>query len=295
MHRAVRLFAVIFVLVAVPRAFAVETVIFAFDPQHAPYTLMEEGRPGGFALDLLQEALAGTQYHVEAVAARWEEAQKMLETGMADIVAGLARTPGLEERVLFSRLPFAAVRTVLLVRLDSPYQTIADLADRHVALERGADFTKGLLARDGLAPVFYPTELDALHAMLDGQAEAFCGTGKSAWAALTPAQRTTVRQIGEPIYQGPLYYALNRRRTGLLTALNQGLDRAMSDGAYVRLYAKWFGVPPSEELLQPLPTASAAGPTAAPGGAAAGAAPDKTPAGSAKAPQDGTEAGTARP
>ncbi|EPR30950.1 ABC-type transporter, periplasmic subunit family 3 [Alkalidesulfovibrio alkalitolerans DSM 16529] len=237
-----------------------KTIIFAFDPAYPPYTFMDGAQPSGFALDVLIDALAGSSFRIVSVPAQWESVQRMVALGVADMTAGMARTPEREAVYAFSRLPFAAFRVVLLAAsdiADDPHgpSGLHDLQGKAVATQRGSLY-ESILRERGHTPIeLYETEALALAAMLRGEADAFCGTDSTAWLNLAPQERERVRQIGGPLHQGALYFALAPGRAELLHALDQGMERAMSDGAYVRIFTQWFGSPPGEDLARLLPGA----------------------------------------
>lgn len=253
--------ALLWLLALSPTAHAEEkTIVFAFDPAYPPYTFMDGARPSGFALDVLNDALAGSSFRIVPVAGQWESVQRMVALGVADMTAGMAHTPEREAVYAFSRLPFAAFRVVLLAlsdRVDDPNgpSGLGDLHGKAVATQRGSLY-ETILRERGHEPIeLYETEALALAAMLRGEADAFCGTDATAWLNLAPNERERVRQIGGPLHQGALYFALAPGRAALLDALDQGMERAMSDGAYVRIFTQWFGAPPGEDLARLLPGA----------------------------------------
>lgn len=253
--------ALLWIFTLSPAARAEErTIVFAFDPAYPPYTFMDGARPSGFALDMLTDALAGSSFRIVPVAGQWESVQRMVALGVADVTAGMARTPERETVYAFSRMPFAAFRVVLLTLAapaDNPPAPagLHDLHGRSVATQRGSLYESILRERGHDDIALYDTEIQALAAMLQGEADAFCGTDATAWLNITPEDRERVRQIGGPLHQGALYFALAPGRAGLLEALDRGMERAMSDGAYVRIFTQWFGAPPGEDLVRLLPGA----------------------------------------
>ncbi len=254
MTRIIRLFAAAALALALPlaaRPCAAEepgetTVVVAAAPEAAPFVLVRDGPPRGFALDLLQEALADSRFRVQAMPVPFKTALAALETGMADILptsrpAAASSVSGTS--LVFSRLPFAATRLVILAPYDAPLGDPGTLADARLAVTRNSEAARLLAERGHAVLLLAESEAAALGLLLQGQADAFCGDEATARAALPQDIRGRLRLLGEPLRSEALYFAVNPRQEGLAEALDQGMERAMSDGAYLRLYSKWFGPP----------------------------------------------------
>lgn len=154
------------------------------------------------------------------------------------ILAGLSRSPDLEDRVAFSRPYFddgpriiarksAATDALDGQRVAVELGSAADIAARR-SLARGARFT--LIHVPDPAAVIAALRLGAADAALLDPAS----------ARLAVRSDPTLRQASEPFEPRPLQIALRRANRGLVFAIDAALETMASDGTLDQLADRWF-------------------------------------------------------
>lgn len=222
--------------------------VFAFDRDFPPYTYMENNQATGFALDLLTSILAESRWRLTYAPGNWDAVQRELSQGVADITAGMGKTAEREQTYLFASLPFAEFEVVLLAPSGTTLRTRDELEGMKISVQRGSLYEQILTRIGGFDLVRYDTEREALEAMVDGRTIAFCGAAKTALYNARTMGAGTLRRIGPPLYESLLYFALNKSRTELKQAVDEGMARALESGLYADTYRRWFDRDPEEEM-----------------------------------------------
>ena len=138
------------------------------DTSWPPYDIIsEDGEHRGITADYLDLLSARGGFPIERVRFKtFPEAFEALQRGQIDMVGSMARTPAREKVVRFT-VPYATTPSVIITRRDSSVRSLADLAGKKVALERGyaaVEFTRR--AQPAAEIVEVTSSLEALQAAL---------------------------------------------------------------------------------------------------------------------------------
>jgi len=143
------------------------------DPAWPPIEFVDErGRHAGLAADLLQAILKPLGLRTELVPGNWADAVENLRLRRIDLLAATPKLRELEDSALFSR-PYLEIPFVLASRQDAPYDSLADLRERRIAVVRSYSESERLRQMLPQAELLKVDTLDqALTAVSTGKADA---------------------------------------------------------------------------------------------------------------------------
>ncbi len=240
-----------------------------------PYVEADPSDPAkvrGFDVEIAEMIAAGLGREPRFVQVAWAQLEASVERGdFAVALSGLESSTEIAARRSVS-LPYMAFREVLSVRPADTlrFRTMADLANRRVAVLGGAVAHRRLLAdqaRTGTVPVVYENTINPYSDLMAGRVDAVLLDHIVA--------QTSLKRVGGFVIQ-PLpvstssYVALFARRDSLLRdSANAVLRARMRDGSLERSYRKW-GVWDSTQAAHFASVLAAAPGSAMPGAATAG-------------------------
>ncbi|HEY3297878.1 MAG TPA: transporter substrate-binding domain-containing protein, partial [Armatimonadota bacterium] len=216
-------------------------LVFSNDVYFPPYVFLEDGKPTGFAVDLVRNLAKVTGQNVDVRLEQWVDVLPDLRTGKVDITSANISKERLEE-FDFS-VPIADVHYILFVRKGSKMRTMSDAQGKVLIVHRG-DITHEFLMKSHIASriVAVASNDDGLRLLSSGRCD----------AAFAPKLQGLyfMRKYGlnniEPTEAGlpPMEYAFAVRKGDreLLRSINEGLGVLKANGTYRELYNKWFGV-----------------------------------------------------
>lgn len=220
-------------------AAAPREVVYAFDEDYPPYTYLEQGRPTGFDIEILEAVLRGRDVKLVLKPMQWEKAQKELGSGNVHVTSGMKKTEERKGRFLFPNLPLTEFKVSLFTAAGKPWRIPADLKNHKAATQKGSLYV-GLAEEKGIKTVLFDTETTALLALSKGEAEAFIGSEKTAFYNMKKLGLKNIHPLSTPVMVSSLYFAVRKTDRELLSWLNEGLFRIRTDGTYEKIYRRWF-------------------------------------------------------
>jgi polar amino acid transport system substrate-binding protein len=147
------------------------------------------------------------------------------------------------ERVDFSQ-PYLLTDQRVLVRSESPVQSLADLADRKVCVTAGGTTFDKLKDKVPTAvKVEKPARTDCLLALQDGDVEAIASHATILYG-LQAQDRDNTRIVAEPFSQQSYGVAVAKSKDhSRARFVNRVLEAMRADGSMGRLYDSWIGEP----------------------------------------------------
>lgn len=136
----------------------------------------------------------------------------------------------------------------LVVKKDSPYQSMADLEGLSVAVVRGS-FQEAQIKAEypEIDAVSFAGEPDQIAALRGGQVDAVLSNGFGAQGYVKDDPDNLRMAAVLPLGQGSAM-AVTEGNTSLTEAINEQLIAIVEDGTYVTIWKKWF---PENEILEP--------------------------------------------
>ncbi len=203
-----------------------------------------QGRPTGFAFELLQAVARDQSLNIEFVALPWTELLDGFKAGRIDIICNVVDTPERRSFMWFS-VTTALLQGSLFVRQDlPPIRTSTDLAGRRLAVPKDSRAHQFVQHQNwNMQLVFVPTLQDAIDAVHEGRSDVFLATQLVSRDLI---QRRGYRDIvvSELPFSGFDYrehFGVQPGQSELLASLNNGLLNVHADGTYDRLYERWLG------------------------------------------------------
>lgn len=111
----------------------------------APLVLMQDGKPAGLFIDLVEHFAMTLDWHVEYVPGTWTEQLARLEHGDIDLLPAVGFTTERTTKYDFSKNPVYIDSGVLFTRPRFTLHTVHDLQGKRVAALKGSIFTTGFL------------------------------------------------------------------------------------------------------------------------------------------------------
>ena len=218
-------------------------IIVGGDHDNPPYEYLENGKPTGFNVELIQATAAVLGLDIEVRLGPWNQARKDLELGNIDALAGMYYSMERRRSVNFS-VAHTIVTPALFVRQDSPIRSLEDIQGKEIIVQEG-DFLHDFLKKDDRASriitVTDPTE--ELTLLVSGKHDgAFMPSRLQGEYLIKKLKLSGLKII--TIDLPPLRYcfAVTKDNPELRYKLDEGLNMLRETGRYREIYEKWFGV-----------------------------------------------------
>ena len=194
----------------------------------------------GFDADLCREIAAALGVEPEFVEAVSANRLPFLKEDKVDIVIStMTRNEERLKEIDFSKIYYVAGQKIL-VKSDSPHQSVEDLAAANVKVCSGEGSTSEKnLQEKGVAQanlVLFKTYGEAAQALLDGRCDAV-STDDSILFGLA-AQNEGIEVRGEAFTQEPLGIGIKKGKDDLVQFINGVLEAMAADGRWKALYDK---------------------------------------------------------
>jgi polar amino acid transport system substrate-binding protein len=209
-----------------------------------------DGTINGLDVDILRQialAIFGSDpdAHLQFKTLTTAERVGAVKSGKVDMVASLlTATCDRWKDVDFSTVYYEAHQDVL-VPVDSPVHTVADLAGKTVCATRGStSITK--IQQQVPAAKIYPvdTRADCLVALQDGRVDAVTSDDTVLASFQAQEEKDDTRLLGQPLEDEPYAIAMPKdaqHHQDLVRFVNGVLDRMRDDGSLISLYQRWLG------------------------------------------------------
>ena len=211
---------------------------------YPPFSIVDEnGKAGGFSVELMRAALAAMARNVDFRTGPWAEVRGWLERGEIQALPLVGRTP--EREILFDfTVPYMTLHGAIVVRDgETGIRDLADLRGRRVAVMKG-DTAEEFLRREerGLDIHTTPTFEAALRELSEGRFDAVVIQRLVALRLIQKSGLTDLRIVDQPVegFQQNFCFAVREGDRETLDLLNEGLAIVVADGTFRYLHAKWF-------------------------------------------------------
>jgi polar amino acid transport system substrate-binding protein len=233
----------------VPNLAAVPNIRFLTTADFPPFNYRDKtGELVGFNVDLSRAICADLSITCTIQAWPWEQASKALEDGQGDaLIAGLAMSPENGALFDFSNVYLMLPGRFVMAKDAAGSFDPAQLADKTIAARNGsahATFVTRYLPQSKLAE--YDTEIAALDAVRDKQADAYFGDAMRASFWLN-ANAECCSFAGQPYFRPDLFgdglsVAVGAGHDTVRLAIDYALVRLKRSGVLDELYLRWFPV-----------------------------------------------------
>jgi polar amino acid transport system substrate-binding protein len=199
----------------------------------------------GYDIDLAKEAAKRLGVKLVTQPIDWNAKEQELNTGKIDCIwNGFTITAEREQAMAFTK-PYLKNAQVVVVRQDSPYKTLADLAGKSVGLQAGSSAAGALdEAKDFKASLKNVVEFkDNLTALMDLEVKGVDGVVMDLIVANDNINRSgkAYTILGESL--APENYGVGFRKgdIALRDAVQKALEDMAKDGTVAKISTQWFG------------------------------------------------------
>ncbi|MDX1836304.1 arginine ABC transporter substrate-binding protein [Legionella taurinensis] len=197
----------------------------------------------GFDIELMQEICQRAGWRCQFKGMLFEQLFTELKDNTIDLaISAISITSERQKNFLFS-LPYMASGAQFLTKSQSPINTILDIRNQRVGIERGTVFKQMLQAQyqDAIDISEYATQQDVLNALSNEEIDAaLIDTGAAQYWVVNNSG--SFKAIGESLPVGIGYGIMaNQSRQDLIATVNRQLLAMENDGAYLKLYSRYFG------------------------------------------------------
>ena len=225
-------------------------LIVGVDGTFAPHAMPKMGGGvEGFNIDLMMEVGRQLGRKVEIMAAEFSGLIPAMNAKSIDFVgAPTTATPERAANLLVSEGYLNTYYQFLVPAGKPDLKSLADLKGKTISSNKGSAYDKWLsdnAAQYGFKTEAYPTNSDAVQAVLSGRADATLGGNTvSAYAALRNPGKLLVTTL--TVDQGLVWSAVFRKDdVAMRNAVDMALECLKKDGTIAKLSEKWFGVKPA--------------------------------------------------
>lgn len=238
-----------------------ERVIRAHALKHFPpqYVLDENGKPSGFAIDIIEEVAKIADMKVEYILFDdWSSSNKaFFEDGVGDIVPSSGITPERQAKAIFST-PIETIHIRMFKRSNSIHvNNKNDIKDKKVAVV--IDNTGHTIMKDHpkeLLEVF-DTKDEAFSALLSGKVDALIYPDLPIMSMIQKAGANDhIVPFGAPLLEVKRGIRINKNDPALAAKLDGALRELLNSHKYLEIYKKWHDYTPSYRNLKHISSAS---------------------------------------
>lgn len=195
----------------------------------------------GFSDDLLLEVAKTAQFNVQLINVEIGALTHLLQDEDIDaILTGIQPTPQTMKKYLFSD-PYFYLGPVLVVRADSPFDTLEDLNNREVAYVRGSPTAFKLAGASKC--IFHPYDdmIRGLDALRQGLVDGALMDALEANRYVIGLYKGVIRIAGPPLIPMGLYLVAKKKLQNrvLIELFNKGLKKVKQQGLYKKMLFYW--------------------------------------------------------
>ena len=236
--------------------FAFISLIFIFSSVHAqtkvrsaseydypPLALVINGKARGFSVDLLKAALKTVNIDVSFYVGPWSQIKNDLAEGKIDVLPLVGRTPERETIYDFS-VPYITLYGAVFIKKGvTDIKDIRDLQNKSIVVMK-EDNAEEFIRRNKLSENIHTTTTfeEAFLLVSEGKYDAVV-TQKIMGIELL--KRTGIHNVFPVIeikeFKQNFTFAVKKGNMELLSKLNDGLSRVITDGTFNKIRSKWFG------------------------------------------------------
>lgn len=218
-------------------------IIVSGDHDNPPYEHLENGKPSGFNIELIQATAEVLGLDIEVRLGPWHKVRRDLEQGKIDALAGMYYSPDRGKNVEFS-VAHTMVSSAIFVRKDSPIRSFEDIRGKEIIVQK-SDFIHDFLKERRLASriVTVTDPGDALRLLAEGKHDcAFMSSRLQGEYFVNKYRLAGLRIVNSDLPPHQYCFAVKRGNQELLDLLNEGLNILRETGRYREIHDKWFGV-----------------------------------------------------
>ncbi|MDD2856396.1 MAG: transporter substrate-binding domain-containing protein, partial [Desulfuromonadaceae bacterium] len=211
----------------------------------------EDGQMDGMCIELARWISTEAGFQVRFLNMSFEQAQKAVLSGRADIITSLFYSHKRAESFGFSDTIFEVPASIFVKAERPDISRLDHLKGKRIAIQRG-DYAKEFLESKGIPFELIPTDsfAEATDAVLSDRADALIGDEQIVLYHLFSNKLTKLaKKVGEPLYIGKNGMATRVADPLLLSILKKSMIHARECGVLDKISKKWLGTNYQEEKI----------------------------------------------
>jgi PAS domain S-box-containing protein len=221
------------------------------DHQNPPFEFLAQGVPTGFNIEVMRAVAREMGAAVQIRLGPWSEVRTALEQGKIDALAGMYYSEERSRKVDFS-LPHTMVTMGLYVRMDSTIQSIEDIRNKEIIVQRGDIVDDYLHEKKITAHIVQVTDpADELRLLASGRHDcALMPSSLQGEYLIRSLGLSNIKSVGTNLPQLRYCFAVPKGKTALRYRIDEALNILKVNGEYKNIYDKWFGIYEKRDLWQ---------------------------------------------
>lgn len=230
-----------------------KTLVVGSEQNFPPFsTGVTNSTAGGFTVDLWKAVAeeAGLKYTIRVMPFR--QLLQEFKEGRIDVLINLAISADRNKFADFS-VPHVIVNGAIFVRKDNKAIRTEDDLSTHSIIVMNADLAHDYAISKGWSEqlALVDTAAQGLKLLASGEHDAMLVSKLVGVQSLQNLALTNLKPLKTPAgFSQKFAFAVAEGQTDLLSRINEALAIANTNGAYTKLYDKWFGIYEERELTQ---------------------------------------------
>jgi polar amino acid transport system substrate-binding protein len=195
----------------------------------------------GFSDDLLLTIAKRKKIHIQLISAPPGDLLETLDANNAvGILSSLTPDSVLQESYLFSD-PYYNLGAVLIVDINSPIKSLADMSGKYLGLPRGSTVLFSISDKPQMQVAAYDNIVTALDDITRNRIDGVILNQLNAYNFTTGYYKNKLKVVTSPLTSEGLRLITHRspQYENLITLFNEGLAELKADGTYAELLKKW--------------------------------------------------------
>lgn len=218
-------------------------IVVGGDYDNPPYEFIENGRPTGFNIDLINAVAESVGLSVEIRLGPWGKVRHELESGQINALAGMYYSSERNRSVDFS-VPHTLVTPGVFVRSSSTIRSFEDLKEKEIIVQQG-DIEHDYLTYHPISRhiIAVKNPLDELLLLSSGKHDCALMPSRLQGEYLIAKNKLSGIKVFNSGQPQLLYcFAVRKGDRELAQRLDEGLNILRINGRYREIYQKWFGM-----------------------------------------------------
>jgi polar amino acid transport system substrate-binding protein len=215
-------------------------LVFGCDSDYHPMSFLEDGKPAGFDVELIQELGRHLGFTPVIILDTWSAILDRLRFGEIDVVAGILKTDD-RSRVFDYSIPYRTDAYALFSRHDSGLIGLKQLAGYRLALLRDDAALELHLRATGLGEglLEYPDTLSAFRAVIYGEADYTIAPSPYGFSLMDTTEFRGKIQKSRALFAVDYRLAFLAGRADLQAAFNDALATLIRNGYLDQAQRRW--------------------------------------------------------
>jgi signal transduction histidine kinase len=227
------------VVLLVPRVTAAAALKFLGNKNIAPVVYLEDNKPMGVAVDIVEALARHMSQPIEMKAMDWKEAQSLVARGEADALVQINQTPERTKIYDFSE-PLLESQFSIFVRSDRVgVSGLSSLRNQRIGVEAAGLPRQMMEQFPNIRLTIIPNFVEGFQMLSHDLIDAVVVDYRVGSYVLAQNNIRNIRAAGEPVAFSFSAIAVKKGNTQLLAQVNAALKEVRADGTYERILHKW--------------------------------------------------------